>query len=171
MLGYPSTVATEAETKRRESADADGAKPDREPKTAAAPAPPSERVPVDRVEHPEAHSPISRADLTETERRLLGDLFAIVEEHVADAAVAIERPRVEDAFLFACEHHADQRRQSGEDFIVHPVGVAKICAGHAAGHRDAVRGAAARHGRGHQRVARGGPRALRRRDRPRSSTA
>ena len=34
-----------------------------------------------------------------------------------------------DAFVFACEHHADQRRQSGEDFIVHPVGVAKICAG------------------------------------------
>ena len=31
--------------------------------------------------------------------------------------------------MFACEHHADQRRQSGEDFIVHPVGVAKICAG------------------------------------------
>ena len=33
------------------------------------------------------------------------------------------------AFVFACEHHADQRRKSGEDFIVHPVGVAKICAG------------------------------------------
>ena len=33
------------------------------------------------------------------------------------------------AFVFACEHHADQRRQSGEDFIIHPVGVAKICAG------------------------------------------
>jgi len=31
--------------------------------------------------------------------------------------------------VFACEHHADQRRQSGEDFITHPVGVAKICAG------------------------------------------
>ena len=31
--------------------------------------------------------------------------------------------------MFACEHHADQRRQSGEDFIAHPVGVAKICAG------------------------------------------
>ena len=31
--------------------------------------------------------------------------------------------------MFACEHHADQRRQSGEDFITHPVGVAKICAG------------------------------------------
>ena len=31
--------------------------------------------------------------------------------------------------MFACEHHADQRRRSGEEFIVHPVGVAKICAG------------------------------------------
>ncbi len=26
-------------------------------------------------------------------------------------------------------HHADQLRRSGEDFIIHPVGVAKICAG------------------------------------------
>jgi len=34
-----------------------------------------------------------------------------------------------DAFVFACEHHADQRRKSGEEFITHPVGVAKICAG------------------------------------------
>ena len=33
------------------------------------------------------------------------------------------------AFAFACEHHADQRRKSGEDFINHPVGVAKVCAG------------------------------------------
>ena len=31
--------------------------------------------------------------------------------------------------MFSCEHHADQRRESGEDFITHPVGVAKICAG------------------------------------------
>jgi GTP diphosphokinase / guanosine-3',5'-bis(diphosphate) 3'-diphosphatase len=36
---------------------------------------------------------------------------------------------VASAFVFACEHHADQRRKSGEDFITHPVGVAKICAG------------------------------------------
>ena len=31
--------------------------------------------------------------------------------------------------MYACVHHADQRRRSGEDFITHPVGVAKICAG------------------------------------------
>jgi guanosine-3',5'-bis(diphosphate) 3'-pyrophosphohydrolase len=41
----------------------------------------------------------------------------------------VDRDRVADAFVYACEHHADQRRRSGEDFIVHPVSVAKICAG------------------------------------------
>ncbi|HZL49229.1 MAG TPA: bifunctional (p)ppGpp synthetase/guanosine-3',5'-bis(diphosphate) 3'-pyrophosphohydrolase [Solirubrobacteraceae bacterium] len=68
-------------------------------------------------------------DLNEFERRLLGDLFAIVAEHAEDSAVDIDRARVRDAFVFACEHHAAQRRKSGEDFIVHPVGVARICAG------------------------------------------
>ena len=68
-------------------------------------------------------------DLTPLEQELLGDLFAIIEEHAADAVVEVDRQRVVEAFVFACEHHADQRRQSGEDFITHPVGVAKICAG------------------------------------------
>ncbi|HWI21417.1 MAG TPA: bifunctional (p)ppGpp synthetase/guanosine-3',5'-bis(diphosphate) 3'-pyrophosphohydrolase [Baekduia sp.] len=68
-------------------------------------------------------------DLSASERRLLGDLFAIVEEHADDSAVEIDRGKVEQAFRFACEHHADQRRKSGEEFIVHPVNVAKICAG------------------------------------------
>jgi guanosine-3',5'-bis(diphosphate) 3'-pyrophosphohydrolase len=67
--------------------------------------------------------------LNELERRLLGDLFAIVSEHAADTAIQIDRTRVEEAFVFACEHHAAQRRKSGEEFIVHPVGVARICAG------------------------------------------
>jgi GTP pyrophosphokinase len=69
-----------------------------------------------------------RLDLNDLERRLLGDLFAIVSEHAGDSAVEIDRARVRDAFVFACEHHAAQRRKSGEDFIVHPVGVARICA-------------------------------------------
>jgi guanosine-3',5'-bis(diphosphate) 3'-pyrophosphohydrolase len=76
------------------------------------------------------HEPaISSADLTEFERGLLGDLLAVIEEHASDAALEIDRQAVEQAFVFACEHHADQRRRSGEDFIIHPVGVAKICAG------------------------------------------
>jgi GTP pyrophosphokinase len=68
-------------------------------------------------------------DLDEEERALLGDLFAVVEEHSDEDTEALERRSVEQAFAFACERHADQRRRSGEDFITHPVEVAKICAG------------------------------------------
>jgi GTP pyrophosphokinase len=70
-----------------------------------------------------------RAELSNFEQRLLGDLFAIVSEHAADSTEQVDRATVEAAFVFACEHHAEQRRRSGEDFIVHPVGVARICAG------------------------------------------
>src|SRR3954451_1160606 len=68
-------------------------------------------------------------ELNEFEHGLLGDLFAVIEEHAGDNVERIDRAQIERAFVFACERHADQRRQSGEDFIVHPVGVAKICAG------------------------------------------
>ena len=71
----------------------------------------------------------STAALNDFERELLGDLFAVVEEHAEEAAQSIDREPVQRAFVFACERHADQRRRTGEDFIVHPVGVAKICAG------------------------------------------
>ncbi|MGA9286342.1 MAG: bifunctional (p)ppGpp synthetase/guanosine-3',5'-bis(diphosphate) 3'-pyrophosphohydrolase [Solirubrobacteraceae bacterium] len=84
---------------------------------------------VHTVSLADTHRRGRRAELSELERRLLDDLFAIVSEHAADAVVEIDRERVEDAFVFACEHHAAQRRKSGEDFIVHPVGVARICAG------------------------------------------
>src|SRR3954462_9056941 len=67
-------------------------------------------------------------ELNKFERGLLSDLFAVVEEHAGDAGDQIDRGRIEHAFEFSCARHADQRRQSGEDFIVHPVGVAKICA-------------------------------------------
>jgi guanosine-3',5'-bis(diphosphate) 3'-pyrophosphohydrolase len=47
----------------------------------------------------------------------------------AVAIATIDRARVERAFEFACDRHADQRRYSGDEFITHPVGVAQICAG------------------------------------------
>ena len=43
--------------------------------------------------------------LSVSQRRLLSDLFAIVSEHAADSAVPIDRARVQDAFVFSCEHH------------------------------------------------------------------
>ncbi|MCB0829534.1 MAG: bifunctional (p)ppGpp synthetase/guanosine-3',5'-bis(diphosphate) 3'-pyrophosphohydrolase, partial [Solirubrobacterales bacterium] len=43
--------------------------------------------------------------------------------------MAIDRDEVTRAFVFACRHHADQKRKSGDEFITHPVGVARICVG------------------------------------------
>src|SRR3954451_3867453 len=85
--------------------------------------------PVDRAECPDDGALAIPDDLTTLEHELLADLFAIVSEHADEFAEPIDRKAVLNAFTFACEHHADQRRVSGEDFIVHPVGVAKICAG------------------------------------------
>jgi guanosine-3',5'-bis(diphosphate) 3'-pyrophosphohydrolase len=87
------------------------------------------RLPVDGTAH--AHeAPVDIPDdLTPLESELLADLFAIIEEHAEEVATKVDRNQVVKAFVFACEHHADQRRKSGEDFITHPVGVAKICAG------------------------------------------
>ena len=86
-----------------------------------------EHHPVD--EHSREVAVAATATLTDDQRVLLGDLFAVVEEHAEEAVEPIDRKLVERAFVFACVRHADQRRASGEDFIVHPVGVAKICAG------------------------------------------
>jgi guanosine-3',5'-bis(diphosphate) 3'-pyrophosphohydrolase len=70
-----------------------------------------------------------RHGLLDHERKLLADLFAVIAEHAVDAVELVEVEKVGEAFAFACERHADQRRRSGEQFITHPVGVAKICAG------------------------------------------
>ncbi len=87
------------------------------------------RAPVDRLADKRDGAVVAHAELTEAESRLLSDLFAIVEEHADSSAVTIDRQKVEEAFVYSCVHHADQRRRSGEEFIIHPVGVAKICAG------------------------------------------
>ena len=87
------------------------------------------RPPVDLLTDPTQAVAVDDAQLTERQQQLLGDLFAIVEEHADHAAAPIDRERVKEAFVYACLHHADQRRLSGEDYITHPVGVAKICAG------------------------------------------
>ncbi len=88
------------------------------------------RVGVDGGPHdPAALDEITR-DLSDSERELLGDLFAVIEEHAETAdEQLVDRAQVERAFVFACERHADQKRRSGEEFVSHPVEVAKICAG------------------------------------------
>jgi guanosine-3',5'-bis(diphosphate) 3'-pyrophosphohydrolase len=72
--------------------------------------------------------------LSPDQRSLIGDLFALIEEFDSSpgdgtGAKPVDRKAVEHAFAFACERHGDQRRRSGDEFITHPVGVARICAG------------------------------------------
>src|SRR4051812_49396902 len=86
-----------------------------------------EHRPVDEHRGPLAVGPTEK--LTEDQRVLLGDLFAVVEEHASEAAEEVDKGLVEHAFVFACERHADQRRASGGDFMVHAGGVAKTCPG------------------------------------------
>jgi guanosine-3',5'-bis(diphosphate) 3'-pyrophosphohydrolase len=63
-------------------------------------------------------------EIDEQLRPLVDDLVAslVAAGDEADTA-AIER-----AFAFAAERHASQVRKSGEPYVVHPLGVARICA-------------------------------------------
>ncbi|MEX0993749.1 MAG: bifunctional (p)ppGpp synthetase/guanosine-3',5'-bis(diphosphate) 3'-pyrophosphohydrolase [Solirubrobacterales bacterium] len=72
---------------------------------------------------------VATDDLLPRERDLLADLLAVISEHSSQAVTPVDVEQVGRAFKFACERHADQHRRSGEEFITHPVGVAKICAG------------------------------------------
>jgi GTP pyrophosphokinase len=60
----------------------------------------------------------------ESHRELLEELVDDLTAYAPEADVAL----VTDAFAYACEHHAGQLRKSGEEFIYHPWGVAKVCA-------------------------------------------
>src|SRR5918998_1845459 len=41
----------------------------------------------------------------------------------------VDRDLLERAFAFAADHHEGQYRRSGEDFVLHPLGVAQILTG------------------------------------------
>ena len=56
---------------------------------------------------------------SERHRELLEELLAEVAEYNPD----VDRDLLERAFVFASEAHEGQQRRSGEDFILHPLGV------------------------------------------------
>ena len=60
----------------------------------------------------------------ERHHELFDELLAEVAEYNPD----VDRELLERAFVFASERHEGQQRRSGEDFILHPLGVAKILA-------------------------------------------
>src|SRR5262249_41367955 len=61
---------------------------------------------------------------SERNQDLVDELIRDVEAYIADA----DRELLTRAFHFAARAHEGQQRRSGEDFIEHPFGVAKICA-------------------------------------------
>jgi GTP pyrophosphokinase len=60
----------------------------------------------------------------ERQQGLLDELL----EEVASYETAVDRDLIARAFRYAAAAHEGQQRRSGEPFIMHPVGVAKICA-------------------------------------------
>jgi GTP diphosphokinase / guanosine-3',5'-bis(diphosphate) 3'-diphosphatase len=57
--------------------------------------------------------------------------YELFEELLAEVAaynLDVDRDLLERAFTFASERHEGQQRRSGEDFILHPLGVARILA-------------------------------------------
>ena len=60
----------------------------------------------------------------EKHQGLLDELLAEIE----DAGGSVDRELVTRAFRYAAAAHEGQQRRSGQPFIEHPVGVAKICA-------------------------------------------
>jgi guanosine-3',5'-bis(diphosphate) 3'-pyrophosphohydrolase len=63
-------------------------------------------------------------EAAERHQHLVDQLIAEVEAYIPD----VDRDLLARAFNFAARAHEGQQRRSGEDFIHHPFGVAKICA-------------------------------------------
>src|SRR5438309_191369 len=60
----------------------------------------------------------------EQHQELIDELIADVSAYNPD----VDRDLITRAFLFAADAHEGQQRRSGEDFVLHPWGAAKICA-------------------------------------------
>src|SRR5438045_5945882 len=55
----------------------------------------------------------------------------LIDERIADVSAYnpdVDRHLITRAFLVAAEAHEGQQRRTGEDFVPHPWGAAKICA-------------------------------------------
>ncbi|MDQ3857228.1 MAG: bifunctional (p)ppGpp synthetase/guanosine-3',5'-bis(diphosphate) 3'-pyrophosphohydrolase [Actinomycetota bacterium] len=64
----------------------------------------------------------------ETASERHGELFELLVAEVAAYERDVDRDLLEHAFVFASAAHEGQQRRSGEDFILHPLGVARILA-------------------------------------------
>src|SRR6266576_1351220 len=63
-------------------------------------------------------------ETSEQHQELIDELIADVSAYNPD----VDRELISRAFLFAADAHEGQQRRSGEEFVLHPWGAAKICA-------------------------------------------
>ncbi len=66
------------------------------------------------------------------------EYFAPIESAVKDAFEPAEAALVEKAYYFAYEAHKGQKRKSGEEYIIHPVAVAKILLSFGMDHQSVI---------------------------------
>ena len=67
---------------------------------------------------------MEKINLTNEEEVLAGKLFSVLETSGKNYNMS----KIYDAFVYACEMHDGQFRNSGEPYIVHPISVAEIAA-------------------------------------------
>src|SRR5438093_1222960 len=63
-------------------------------------------------------------EIHERHQELIDELLAVVASYNPE----LDRDLISRAFRFAAQAHEGQQRRSGEDFVLHPWGAAKICA-------------------------------------------
>jgi GTP pyrophosphokinase len=73
---------------------------------------------------------VDNVEIAPATRAKFDELLTVIAEYEAEGTDRkIDTELVEAAFMFSASRHRDQVRRTGEDFVVHPVEVAKICVG------------------------------------------
>ena len=88
---------------------------------------------------------IARFGTSKPQAPVLDPLFKVIRANHPKA----DLPLIERAYRTAERYHRGQTRKSGDAYITHPLAVTTILAELGHDRADAVRVAAARHGRGH----------------------
>src|SRR5262245_36496309 len=73
---------------------------------------------------PEYNGFVAILEAHEKHQELIDELIAEIEAYNPD----VDRELIVRAFRFAAAAHEGQQRRSGEDFVLHPIGAARICA-------------------------------------------
>src|SRR6266540_4092448 len=73
---------------------------------------------------PEYNGSMAVLEAHEQHQELIDELIADVAAYNPD----VDRELIVRAFRFAAQAHQGQQRRSGEDFVLHPIGAARICA-------------------------------------------